>query len=461
MNVTDSSRLEHDVVRKPVPTFRHHALAACLGAAAHAAFLLASAGSLRAEDMTYRLGPEDHIRLKVFEWRASQDAIFEWKAMNDEFVVGAGGQLPIPFVGDVKAEGRTAQEVEHVVSERLTARMNLATPPDVSINVIKYRPFYVAGDVNHPGPYPYQPGLTVLEAVATAGGTLRPGDLGLIRLGREVIEGQGELTGLAHDYKALLVRRSRLQAEFSDADGVPLPAQLAAAKTDPLVARMMNGETQIFAARRKAMLTQTAALNDLKTFLEKEIESLKQQLVTLDTQMALVNKELAGVSTLVQKGMAVAPRELALERTVAQIQGDRLNMQTNTLRVQAEIGRTNIALIELHNNRSTEVSLELRDTQLKLDEIANRSDTRERLLYEAQVAAPKLIAGRLRRALVQPTFTILHKVDGKTTEVPALDTAELGPGDTVKVSLPLPEGTLENGDLTAAGASTEAPSAAD
>ena len=436
-------------------------LVAGLAATAQAAVLLASAGALRAEDAGYRLGPEDHIRLKVFEWRASQDAIFEWKAMNDEFVVGAGGQLPIPFVGDVTAQGRTAQEVEHVIAERLTARMNLATPPDVSINVIKYRPFYVAGDVNHPGPYPYEPGLTVLEAVATAGGTLRPGDLGLVRLGREVIEGQGELTGLAHDYKALLVRRSRLQAELGDGDGVALPAQLAAARTDPLVVRMMDNETQIFAARRKAMLTQSAALGDLKTFLEKEIESLRQQLATLDTQMALVNKELSGVSTLVQKGMAIAPRELALERTVAQIQGDRLNMQTNMLRVEAEIGRTNIALIELRNGRAMEVTLELRDTQLKLDEIANRSDTRERLLYEAQVAAPKLIAGRLRRALVQPTFTVIRKADGKSIETQVPDTAELGPGDTVKVSLPLPEGTLENADLTAAGAAPEPPSAAD
>lgn len=433
----------------PRPGFRH---AVRIGTCSLLALAALSVPARAGED-DYRLAAEDHVRLKVFEWRASQDAIFEWKAMNDEFVVEAGGVLPVPFAGDIAVEGRTPKDVARLIAERLVSRMKLAQAPDVSVNIVKYRPYYVAGDVTRPGPYPFQPGVTVLQAVATAGGTPRPADMGIVRLSRDVITGEGELASLSHDYSALLVRRSRLQAELNGADTVPLPQNLEARKADPLVVRLMRDEAQIFTARRQALLTQTAALNDLKAFLVKESDSLREQSGTLDTQMSLVNKELVGVSSLVEKGMAVAPRQLALQRTVAQIQGDRLNMQTGVLRVQAEIGRANIALVELRNGRSTEVSLELRDTQLKLDEISNQSNTRRQLLYEAQVAAPKLIAGQLKRALIAPSYSLVRVVDGATTEVPTTDTAELAPGDTVRVSLPLPDAMAEDGDLsTLAGA---------
>ena len=41
----------------------------------------------------YLLGPQDRVRLKVYEWRASRDTIFEWTALNDQFTVGADGSL--------------------------------------------------------------------------------------------------------------------------------------------------------------------------------------------------------------------------------------------------------------------------------------------------------------------------------------------------------------------------------
>ena len=79
---------------------------------------------------------------------------------------------------------------------------------------------------------------------------------------------------------------------------------------------------------------------------------------TIDTQMGLINKELTDVSGLVDKGMVVAPRQLALQRSVAQIQGDRLSMQTNKLRVQEEISKaesrsSNFATAASRKPRST------------------------------------------------------------------------------------------------------------
>ena len=50
------------------------------------------------------------------------------------------------------------------------SRGNLVRNPSVAVEIIAYRPIYVLGEVNKPGQYPYQPGMTVVTAVAVAGG---------------------------------------------------------------------------------------------------------------------------------------------------------------------------------------------------------------------------------------------------------------------------------------------------
>ncbi len=396
----------------------------------------------------YRLGPEDKVRLKVFEWRPSQDLVFEWKALNDEFTVNATGMLSIPLAGDVPVQGLQLEQVSRLVAERLRQHMGLSVPPDASVDIVQYRPFYVAGDVAHPGHFPYHPGLTVLEAVAIAGGVLRSGDPGLMRLGREVISGEGELTQFAQDTNAFRIREARLQAEVDGIDHIVLPPDLRR----PLTGRgseVLKAETTIFEARLLALRTQTEALTGLKAFLAKEVESIDAQLVTVDTQMQLINKELTSVTSLVDKGMAVAPRQLALERSVAQTQSDRLGMQTSKLRVQEEISKTDIALIQLTNSRSTDASIELRDTQLKLDDLAGKAETSERLLYEARITAPGLIAERLRKGALAPTYVIVRPRDGRAEDLAASDDMPMEPGDTVKVTVPLPSSATEDAEASA------------
>lgn len=431
----------------PLPAPKHRsrksrAWAACC-LLAWLCFLLDLPAVARAQ-AAYRLGPEDKIRLKVFEWRPSQDQIFEWKALNDDFTVSASGALSIPLIGEVAAGGLSTDDVARIVAERLRDRMGLTAAPDASIDIVQYRPFYVSGDVTHPGPYPYHPGLTVLGAVAIAGGPLRPADRGLDRFTREIISGEGDLTQIAQEYEALLLRQARLEAEIEARDSIRIPADLAGQATHPRVVRMLAAETLIFASRADAFRAQSQALGELKQFLAKEIESLDAQLGTVDTQAKLISKELNNVTSLVDKGMAVAPRQMALERSVAQITGDRLSMQTNKLRVQEEISKADIALLQLRNARTTEASTELRDTELKLEQLRSKSDTGSRLLYESQVIAPDRLAAERRRKIVQPIYSIVRSGDGKG-EAAASDDSEIEPSDTVRVSLPLDDAPALDG----------------
>jgi len=397
--------------------------------------------SLPAAAADYLLGPQDKVRLKVYEWRASRDVIFEWTALNDSFVVGADGTLFLPFVGQIRAQGTAPGDLARAIGDRLMQHMGLGRQPDVAVEVVQYRPFYIVGYVTQPGEFPYRPGLTVLQALGIAGG-LRTHEEDMSRLEREVISGQGDVGLLALSNVGLLARKARLESELAGSDDIAFPADLKDRASNETVAQAMEQERKIFAVRKDAMTTQLRALHELRDFLEKELASLEEQLTFHDKQIELIQKELAGVSTLVQKGLAVAPRELALEGTVAQMQSDRLAAETSLLRVRQEISRTDIEILNLGNNQASEVAGALRETQLQLNGVTSKADTAVQLLHDTEVTAPALLALRERSQRAKPIFKIVRTTDSGSEELTAEETTPIEPGDTVKIELPPPQSGL-------------------
>jgi polysaccharide export outer membrane protein len=112
-----------------------------------------------ADAATYRLGPGDQVRVITF-----QD-----EQLTGEFRVNDNGTLALPLLGSIQAAGLTTSELASSVAQELQRR-NLFKDPSVSVEVVNYRPIFILGEVNRPGQYPYQPGMTVVSAVAIAGG---------------------------------------------------------------------------------------------------------------------------------------------------------------------------------------------------------------------------------------------------------------------------------------------------
>jgi polysaccharide export outer membrane protein len=110
-------------------------------------------------DNDYKLGVDDQIRIVTF----GQEQI------TGQFRVNDRGAVAIPLLGSVQASGRTTVELERNV-EQLLKEKNILIAPNVAVEVLSYRPVFVLGEVLKPGQYPYQPNMTVLTAVAIAGG---------------------------------------------------------------------------------------------------------------------------------------------------------------------------------------------------------------------------------------------------------------------------------------------------
>src|SRR3989338_4704511 len=109
-------------------------------------------------DIDYELGSGDRLRVIVF---GEPD-------LSGEFDVGGSGVVALPLIGQVRAKGLTLSAFEDAVETKL--RDGYLTSPRVSVEVMNYRHFYIYGEVSSPGQYPYTSSMTVLNAVAVAGG---------------------------------------------------------------------------------------------------------------------------------------------------------------------------------------------------------------------------------------------------------------------------------------------------
>jgi polysaccharide export outer membrane protein len=107
----------------------------------------------------YRLGSGDEIRVFVY----GLDAV------NNTFMIADNGMLSLPLIEPIDAAGMTVPQLEEAIAGRLAAKQIVKTP-EVNVQPLKLRPFYILGEVRNPGEYPYRHGMTVLTAVSIAGG---------------------------------------------------------------------------------------------------------------------------------------------------------------------------------------------------------------------------------------------------------------------------------------------------
>jgi len=107
---------------------------------------------------SYTLSGGDRLRVVVFGD----------PALGGEFTVAGSGFVALPLIGEVDVRGLTSTQLQARIVARLAD--GYLKDPRVAVEVLTTRPFYILGEVNKPGQYPFTNGLTVLGAVAQAGG---------------------------------------------------------------------------------------------------------------------------------------------------------------------------------------------------------------------------------------------------------------------------------------------------
>ena len=124
------------------------------------------------QEVPYRLATGDKVHVIVY----GEDDL------GGDFDVDGNGYVRLPLIGQVKASDLSAHELEDRIASLLSD--GYLQNPRVSVAVVQYRPFYIIGEVNKPGEYPYVNDMNALNAVALAGGYTEKANSGFVYVRR-------------------------------------------------------------------------------------------------------------------------------------------------------------------------------------------------------------------------------------------------------------------------------------
>jgi exopolysaccharide production protein ExoF len=377
----------------------------------------------------YQLGPQDKLNIRVAEWQTVDGTFRDWSALNGEYSVGPAGTLSVPFVGDMQAAGKTTSEIAAAIGLALQRKLALPDKPEASVEMAQFRPFYISGEVQNPGQFPYVPELTVLKAISIAGGMRRNADYGP-QLGKDLVTAKGNYDIYDDQHVRLLVKRARIDADLAGKDSFDPPKEV---EGDPKLPTIVADEMQILTSDQKALKLKLDALDDLKGVLQSEIESLQKKIVNQQQQVDLAQQQLASIGPLAQKGLVANSRLLDSKQSVADLQGKILDYETAILTAKQSISKATQDAIDARNTLSSSLASDRQQTEADLNEAALRVNMQKGLI--AQASDPATTAAITSSETPTLLYSLVRVAGGKTSEIDAKEDTPVLPGDVIKVKL--------------------------
>jgi len=369
----------------------------------------------------YRLDVGDKVRIKVYEW----------PDLNGEYAVGPSGSVFLSIVGEIDARAITPADLAVRISTLLQESARLAELPSATVEIVEFRPFFILGDVQAPGEYPYRPGMTTIQALSIAGGKYRRPDLQEGGIERQAITSIGNLNLLELKQIRLEARIARLDAELAGEETVQFPPDLLERREDPLVARLLEEERLMLTLHRQAHRDEQSTERDLQELVQAEVLSLERELDSVDNQLLSAEQELEDVRSLVARGLAPAPRQLGLERMVANIAAQRSNIETAILRARQNARQSRQRAASLAAERRERALQSRQESSAELEEALREGVTIRRLLLNAEETVAGLPSDLDERPVY--TYRITRLKDDVVDEFDAERMTPVQPGDIIEV----------------------------
>ena len=188
----------------------------------------------------------------------------------------------------------------------------------------------------------------------------------------------------------LTARKARLESERDGNDNVKFPADLAArAAKEPSVAEILYGERRLFKLRRDARVGQKAQLSQRIDQLKEEIRGLTAQRQSKEKEIELVEREKAGVYELWKQKLVQLTKLTQLEREATRLQGEAGQLIAQTAQAQGKISETELQILQIDRDLSSEVAKETREIDGKIGEFVERKVTAEDQLKRVDIRAPQ------------------------------------------------------------------------
>ncbi|HBT00524.1 HlyD family type I secretion periplasmic adaptor subunit [Salipiger marinus] len=229
-------------------------------------------------------------------------------------------------------------------------------------------------------------GGVVAEILVDEGDTVEAGQT-MIRLDPTLL--LSELTIIEGQYFELVARRGRLQAERDGKDEISFDEiVLAQADLDPEVAELVEGQRNLFFARRDTVAREIEQLAKRRDQIGNQVDGIAAQQTALASQLSLIERELADQQSLLDRGLAQASRVLALQREEARLSGSVGDMTAQKAQAEGRMTEIDIEILKLETTRREEAITQLRDMQYRERELAEQRLSLIEQLKRLDITAP-------------------------------------------------------------------------
>jgi HlyD family secretion protein len=227
-------------------------------------------------------------------------------------------------------------------------------------------------------------GGIIAQILAHDGMRVKEGDL-VVRL--DEVQARANLQVITKQLDEVRVRIARLMAERDGADAPKLPRQLARADNQENE-QLINSELSLFNARAGARKSQKELLRSHIAQLDEEIAGLTAQIKSKETQLDLISSELHGVQSLYDKQLVPLTRLTSLQREAARLGGEREQLVSSIAETRSKISEAELQIIRIDQDVRAEVTKDLRESQDKESELAERNVASQDLMNRIQLRAP-------------------------------------------------------------------------
>ena len=187
----------------------------------------------------------------------------------------------------------------------------------------------------------------------------------------------------------LYARKARLESERDGAPRVRFPDDLLARAGDPDIAAIVDGERKLFELRSSARTGQKAQLRQRVEQLNEEVRGLKAQRLSKEKETKLIEREKEGVYDLWKQKLVPLTKLTELERAAARLEGEAAQLVAQTAQAAGKISETELQIIQIDRDLSSEVAKETREIDGKIGEFVERKITAEDQLKRVDIRAPQ------------------------------------------------------------------------
>jgi HlyD family type I secretion membrane fusion protein len=242
-----------------------------------------------------------------------------------------------------------------------------------------------------------------------------------------------EIRGL---YLAAKATEARLIAMRDGLKEVTFPAELLAEEPkNPKLREILDTQRRLFITKRDALNGQVSVLNQKMAQSQQEINGLRQQVSSADMQINLLQEEIMVKKGLLEKGNALRPQLLALQRNQAQIVGQRGQSLAMISRAEQAINEAKIAILNQKNQVLNDAVSELKETQVQISTLEERTRTSSDITKRIEITSP--IAGTITKLNVHTVGGVVRPGEILLSVVPINDKliveARISPNDIASV----------------------------